>query len=80
MDNFKYKERDLVLVDESPYDHYKMRKFLQVFRGVHEGPFKFNPDEVAGCRWFSVDDVRDMVKKNQLIHPELAHVIERLYP
>ncbi|VVB81599.1 Isopentenyl-diphosphate Delta-isomerase [uncultured archaeon] len=70
----------LALIDESSYDHYKMRKFLQVFRGVSEGPFRFNPEEVAGSRWFSVDDVRDMVKKNQLIHPELAHVIERLYP
>jgi isopentenyldiphosphate isomerase len=70
----------LTLLDETPYDHYKMRKFLQVFRGVSEGPFKFNPEEVAGGRWFSVPDVRDMVKKNQLIHPELAHVIEKLYP
>ncbi len=70
----------LMLLDETPYDHYKMRKFLQVFRGVSEGPFKFNPEEVAGGRWFSVPDVRDMVKKNQLIHPELAHVIEKLYP
>ncbi len=70
----------LTLLEETPYDHYKMRKFLQVFRGISEGPFKFNPEEVAGGRWFSVPDVRDMVKKNQLIHPELAHIIEKLYP
>jgi len=70
----------LTKIHESPYDHYKMRKFLQVFRCISEGPFKFNQEEVAGVRWFSVSDVRDMVKKNQLIHPELAHVIERLYP
>ncbi len=70
----------LTKIHESPYDHYKMRKFLQVFRGISEGPFKFNEDEVAGGRWFSVADVRDMVKKNQLVHPELAHVIEKLYP
>lgn len=70
----------LTLIHESPYDHYKMRKFLQVFRGISEGPFNLNPEEVAGGRWFSIADVRDMVKKNQLIHPELAHVIEKLYP
>ncbi len=70
----------LTLLDECAYDHYKMRKFLHVFRGIHEGPFKFDAEEVAGSRFFSVEDVRDMVKKNQLIHPELAHVIERLYP
>lgn len=70
----------LTKIHESPYDHYKMRKFLEVFRGISEGPFKINQEEVSGCRWFSVADVRDMVKKNQLIHPELAHVIEKLYP
>lgn len=73
-------ETGLTVIDESPYDHYKMRKFLQVFRGLWNNEFKFNEDEVAGGRWFSVADVRDMVKKNQLIHPELAHVIDRLYP
>jgi len=70
----------LTKILETPYDHYRMRKFLEIFRGISEGPFKFNPEEVAGGRWFSVADVRDMVKKNQLIHPELAHVIEKLYP
>ena len=42
--------------------------------------FTLNEEEVAGGRWFTVADVKDMVKKHQLIHPELAHVIERLYP
>lgn len=65
---------------EGPYDHYRMRKFMQVFRAVHEGPFNLNREELMDGRWFSVKDVQDMVKKNQLVHPELAHVIERLYP
>ncbi len=73
-------ELELTKLDESPYDHYKMRKFLQIFRAVYDGSFSFNQEEVSGGRWFSVHDVKDMVKKNQLIHPELAHVIERLYP
>ena len=70
----------LTKIHESPYDHYKMRKFLQVFRGIHSGPFELNPEEVASGRWFAVSEVKDMVKKNSLIHPELAHVIEKLYP
>ncbi len=73
-------EASLTKILETPYDHYKMRKFLEVFRGITAGPFKVNSEEVSGCRWFSVADVRDMVKKHQLIHPELAHVIEKLYP
>lgn len=71
----------LTKINDSPYDHYKMRKFLEVFRGITEGPFKdINPDEVAGVKWFSVADVREMVKKNEFMHPELAHIIEKLYP
>jgi len=71
---------ELTKLDESPYDHYKMRKFLEIFRGMWNSDFTLNEEEVAGGRWFSITDVKDMVKKNQLIHPELAHVIERLYP
>lgn len=70
----------LTKLDECIYDHYKMRKFLQIFRAVHQGPFKLRENKIAGGRWFSIADVKDMVKKNQLVHPELAHVIERLYP
>jgi len=70
----------LIKILDTPYDHYKMRKFLSVFRGISEGPFNFNEEEVAGGRWFSVADVKDMVSKHQLVHPELAHVIEKLYP
>ena len=69
----------LTKIHESPYDHYKMRKFLEVFRVVHEGPFTLNEEEVAGGRWFPVAEVKDMVRKNEMIHPELAHVIDKLY-
>jgi 16S rRNA (adenine1518-N6/adenine1519-N6)-dimethyltransferase len=70
---------ELTKILDSPYDHYKMRKFLEVFRAVSEGPFDLNPDEAASGKWFSVADVREMVRKNELIHPELAHIIDKLY-
>lgn len=72
-------EAPLTKIHESPYDHYKMRKFLEVFRTVHEGPFNLNEEEVAGGRWFPVAEVKEMVRKNELIHPELAHIIDKLY-
>jgi len=70
---------ELTKIHESPYDHYKMRKFLEVYRGMWNESFNLNPNEVSGGRWFPVSEVKDMVKKNQMIHPELAHVIEKLY-
>jgi len=72
-------EASLTKIAEFTYDHYKMRKFIEVFRCVHSGPFTLNLDEIADGRWFSVSDVKDMVKKNQLVHPELAHIIDKLY-
>jgi len=66
-------------IHESAYDHYKMRKFLQVFRAVSEGPFILDQNESSEGKWFSINDLRDMVKKHELIHPELAHIIEKLY-
>jgi len=69
----------LTKIHESSYDHYKMRKFLEVFRALSEGPFDLNPNEAANGKWFSVAEVREMVRKNELVHPELAHVIDKLY-
>lgn len=66
-------------IHDAPYDHYKMRKFVQVFRAISQGPFPLNKELAASGRFFSVADVQDMVKKNQLVHPELAHVMDKLY-
>lgn len=73
-------EVELTMVAEIPYDHYKMRKFMQVFRGVHKGPLLLNLDEFVNGRWFTIRDVKDMVKKNHKVHPELSYIIEKLYP
>ncbi|MBS3147345.1 NUDIX domain-containing protein [Candidatus Woesearchaeota archaeon] len=65
---------------DGPYDHYKMRKFCTMFRAISKGPFTLNPNLAMQGSWFSIADVKDMVKKNQLVHPELAYVMEQLYP
>ncbi|RJQ22788.1 NUDIX domain-containing protein [Candidatus Woesearchaeota archaeon] len=70
----------LTKIQELPYDHYKMRKFLAIFRGQSQGPFPINNQLAAAGKWFSIPDVLDLVRKNQMVHPELAHVIETLYP
>ncbi len=64
---------------EIEYDHYKMRKFVSVFRAVSEGPFRLNEEETAKGMWFSAADACAIVRKNQLVHPELACVIEKLF-
>lgn len=69
----------LTKIHEGPYDHYKMRKFMQVFRGISEGPFAPNNELSLAGRWFPVPVVLNMIRKNEMVHPELAHVLERLY-
>lgn len=69
---------ELVKLHESVYDHYKMRKFVHVFR-CNTSSILLNPERAITGRWFSVADIKDMVRKNQLVHPELAYVVEKLY-
>lgn len=72
-------DAQLLPIHEGSYDHYKMMKFMQVFR-CNTNNILLNPGHAMEGKWFSVDDVKDMVRKNQMVHPELAYVIERLYP
>ncbi|PIN75751.1 hypothetical protein COV18_02800 [Candidatus Woesearchaeota archaeon CG10_big_fil_rev_8_21_14_0_10_37_12] len=67
-----------IKLTETPYDHYKMRKFMNIYRALDNGPIKFSNKSLV-TRWFSIPDIKDMVQKNQLIHPELAHVMDVLY-
>ena len=61
------------------YDHYKMRKFIQVFR-CDTNNILLNPEKTITGKWFSIRDIKEMVKKNEMVHPELAYVMEELYP
>ncbi|HLC32352.1 MAG TPA: NUDIX domain-containing protein [Candidatus Nanoarchaeia archaeon] len=69
----------LTLVHEGTYDHYKLRKFVQVFR-CNTNNILLNPYKAITGKWFSIKDANEMVKKNQMVHPELAYVVEELYP
>ncbi|MBS3125036.1 NUDIX domain-containing protein [Candidatus Woesearchaeota archaeon] len=69
----------LTRIYEGAYDHYKIRKFIQVFRCNTNNLF-LNREKAITGKWFSVKDASDMVKKNQMVHPELAFVVEELYP
>jgi isopentenyldiphosphate isomerase len=68
------------MIHSCVYPHRGMKKFIQVFRCVHDGPFRLDPDETMEGRFFSVNEAREMVRKNDLVHPELAFVIQQLYP
>lgn len=69
----------LIKIHDGKYDHYRMRKFLQVFRGISEGRFILNKELAEKGRWFSVPTVLNMLKRNEAVHPELAHIMEVLY-
>ncbi len=70
---------NLTKVHEGSYDHYKMRKFIEVYRGLSNGPFVLNKELVNDGKWFPIAVVLNMIKKNEIVHPELAYVIEKLY-
>ncbi|HLC59063.1 MAG TPA: NUDIX domain-containing protein [archaeon] len=68
----------LKLILETTFDVYGMIKFLNVFKGFSQGPFKFNEEEVMDGKWFSLAEIKGIIKENKVIHPELAHIINKL--
>lgn len=69
----------LTKVHDGTYDHYKMRKFIEVFR-CNTNNILLNPERTITGKWFSIKDIKEMVRKNEMVHPELAYVMEELYP
>lgn len=70
----------LTLLHDCAYPHRGMRKFIQVFRCTHDGPFMLDAEESDEGRFFTISEARDIILKNDLVHPELAFVMQQLYP
>lgn len=58
-----------------------MRRFNKLYKGqIDFTPTNIDPSEVSEVRWFSLDEIRDMIKNNpEEITVGLKYVIERYY-
>lgn len=50
-------------------------KRLVTFRAWHEGPFKLDEEEVESARFFTLQEVADLLCSDEKIHPELRFLL-----
>lgn len=54
-------------------------EFIQVFQGLHDGPFILNPDEIDKGNWFSISDISKRIEENDATLTETFKIIWRQY-
>ncbi len=57
----------------------KPEKFIYAFKTTFNGPFKPDPVDVSKVDFFSLDDIKAMVAKGEMFHPELLFLLEKYF-
>ena len=53
-----------------------LKKILMTFRSLYNGQFKINTSDVE-LKFFSLEQIQDMIRNDEKIHPELLFLLER---
>ncbi len=71
---------ELELVGKDIYtDGGGMRKFLSTFKTIYTGQFKISPEEVDEVKYFTIEELRQMIAGGEKIHPELLFLLKKYY-
>jgi isopentenyldiphosphate isomerase len=62
------------------YDASDLKKFLTTFKTLYNGPFRPDPEAVDRVEFFTLDEIRTMIKKGEKFHPELLFLLRKYYP
>jgi isopentenyldiphosphate isomerase len=65
--------KDLYQAKETP------DKFLSTFRAEFEGSFNPDPGVVEEVDFFTIEQIREMVKKGEKFHPELLFLLKKYF-
>ena len=55
-----------------------LQKFLSTFHAVCDGGFTLSEEEVERVEYFSLPAITQMIKKNELFHPELLFLVNKI--
>jgi isopentenyldiphosphate isomerase len=55
---------------------YGIKKFLYIYKAVHDGPFICGED-VEKLEFFTLDEIREMIKNGEKFHPELLFLLKK---
>lgn len=76
-------EMPLMFFSKDPYEDmvYEkgLRKFLTTFRCDYNGPFLLNHEEVESRDFFSLNEIKTMIKRGEKFHPELLFLLKVHY-
>ncbi|MFA7654301.1 MAG: NUDIX domain-containing protein [Candidatus Magasanikbacteria bacterium] len=60
-------------------DQNGLQKFLTTFQTIYTGKFNINPEAVDEIKYFTIEELRQMVNNNTKIHPELLFLLKKYY-
>jgi isopentenyldiphosphate isomerase len=55
------------------------KKLLSVYRAVYEGEFKFEEGKIVDCKYFTLDEIKNMIDRGEKFHPELLFILNKHY-
>lgn len=59
------------------YGKKKINRYNSVFRGIYDGPFTLQKEEVSKVKWIAVSDLKQNIKNNPEIYtPGLIKLVE----
>lgn len=80
----EYKEElwitsELKFLAKDIYKDYQYSKFLGTFITEYNGDFKFEENAVDDVKFFTVEEIKDMIKNWEKFHPELLFLLEKYF-
>jgi isopentenyldiphosphate isomerase len=60
-------------------DDRGLKKFLETFKVVFDGPFKVNLEEVIKVEYFTMAEIQRMIEDGGKFHPELLFLLRKHY-
>ncbi len=54
-------------------------EFLGVMRGEYDGAFTVHPQDVEKIEYFSMDQLQEMVTRNEKLHPEFIFLLKQRF-
>lgn len=56
-------------------DNRGLKKFIAVYKTIYDGEFMINKEEVESVAYFSLDQIREMIAKDEKFHPEILYIL-----
>lgn len=72
---------DLTFIDKILYKNSKNNhfKFVWIFELEYEWKFSYEDGEVEFVEWFSLEEIKNMINRWEIFHPELIYILENYY-